>query len=447
MAGFFWSQFLKNWRLLTATVGLRYISIFIQFAVIVLLSRRVEIEIQGVYLATLGLVATTRVLTGAGIPMGIVRELPALLASGSTARIQPTVATANWGSLTLSSIFAVVAILAAMSLGVEARIAIYAAIWWGCYATTYHCAQCLLALGEREAGSFYYFTGPPVALLLSLVPYLLLADSFSVAGLLLSTIAGALPLALTAVVQMSRALRRGNWPRGPIDINLLRTMIAFGAVNTISGFAIGAIYWMPTWLAGLTLGPAAAGIMGLSCRLYNVIVALLGAMRFVVRPQIVAAAVEHRWEAIERNARLIGTMTTANALLCLALHLLVGRWLIEAVFGAQYAAVFPVFAVLLLGAIAEAFGGVVDEVLKMTGAATFVACLLISGLMVEFVLGFYLQSLHGMMGLAWTQTIVLIAIYFFEIGYARSRRGVLIVPFVTPSGLISALRRRDGSGA
>lgn len=418
---------------------MRYAAILIQFGVVVLISRRAAVDVAGLYFIIYGWINVTYFLAGLGIPDGLVREVSAAIGSDERDRVWPLVYRGSAAFAAISLAMAGIGAVGAIALGLEAAVALPVAIWWLCYATTFHCAQCLVALDQPEAGSFFYYPAPTLALLASLVPYLVLAEHPPITGIIVAAIIGAVPVALWAGMSVLRALRRGDWPRNHKRREPLGAIVALGFKIAVGRAAITVIYWVPTWLAGLTQGAAAASILGLSSRLNNSVAAVMSAIRFIARPQIVAAAGRDDWPGIERSARLISTVTTLTATLCLLVYLVIGEWAIETFFGVRYAAVYPVLAVLLIGNIAEACGGVVDEILKMTGAARFFLFTLLGIVIAEVSLGLLLD---GMVGLALAQTLSLIALYGICIGYARVTRGVLIVPFFVPGQLVEAFRRR-----
>src|SRR5690606_1332840 len=107
---------------------------------------------------------------------------------------------------------AIAGALGAMLLGVESPIVLPTVVWWLCYATAFYCAQCLVALGAPGAGSFFFYPAPTLALLFSLVPYLVLVDDPPLPGILMAAIAGAAPIALCAIAWVVHTLKRGDWP-------------------------------------------------------------------------------------------------------------------------------------------------------------------------------------------------------------------------------------------
>jgi O-antigen/teichoic acid export membrane protein len=430
---------------MVSAIGLRYSAIIIQFALVLLVSRHTSTTTAGTYFIIFGWVNSTYFIAGLGLPDGLVREISHLASTGGEAAIRPLMlrAVGLFAVLTLAT--AAAGILGAQAFGFAPGLVLWVAAWWLCYAINFFCAQSLLALGRPTAGSFFFYPALNISLLFTLFPYLLFTRNEPVEHLLAAAIAGAAPMALIAGSALATALRRMDRPAGTEA-----PPVALGAVMSL-GFRIAvarvaqtAIYWIPTWIAGGVLMPAAAAVLGLAARLNNAVAAVMAAIRFIVRPQIVAAAARDDWQTISRNARMISTLASGAVLLAILVYLAIGRPLIVGIFGASYAGAFLPLLILLFGTLAEATGGVVDEVLKMTGNASFVLGTLLCVVAGEALFS-WAGGRHGLLWLAAAQSLALACLYGTQISFAKWRRGVLLLPMLSPAtmkGAVRALRQR-----
>jgi O-antigen/teichoic acid export membrane protein len=312
--------------------------------------------------------------------------------------------------------------------------------WWLCYATTFFCAQALVALQRPEQASFFFYTAPTLALLLSLGPFLLLVVRPSIEAMLSVILLGAVPFAALAIGALILRLARGEWARGqPVPRGAVRNMMTLGMRIAAARVAQTALFWIPTWTAGANLSTVAASIIGLSGRLNNALAAIMASIRFVVRPGIVDAAARDDWAGIERNARLISSLVVPAIALSLIAYLIVGYWLIVFLFGASYSAAYPVLAILIVGTLAEGVGGVVDEILKMTGSATFVLALLVAVVACEAAAAWLVRDV---LSLAAIQAGAIILLYAAQLAFFRKTRGVWLLPFHSVATIKAAFRMR-----
>jgi O-antigen/teichoic acid export membrane protein len=125
--------------------------------------------------------------------------------------------------------------------------------------------------------------------------------------------------------------------------------------------------------------------------------------------------------------------------LSLIAYLIVGYWLIVFLFGANYGAAYPVLAILIVGTLAEGVGGVVDEILKMTGSATFVLALLVAVVACEAAAAWLVRDV---LSLAAIQAGAIILLYAAQLAFFRKTRGVWLLPFHSVATIKAAFRMR-----
>jgi len=426
-----------------SAIGLRYSALIIQFALVILISRGTTTQVAGGYFIVFGLINSTYFMAGLGIPDGMVREVSHHIGLNERSRVYPLAARCGQLAALLILAMAGAGIVVAMAAGVERTLVLLSAVWWLCYATVFFCAQAHLALERPTLGSFFFYPALNISLLFTLFPFLLTTHQPSLNQLIAAAVCGAAPMTVVAVVitvLAARPFRAGADRTAPVDIG---RVVGLGIRIAMARVAQTAIYWLPTWVAGAALSPSQAAILGLGSRLNNAVAAVMAAIRFIVRPQIVAAAARDDWVAISLNARSINTLTAAGALVAIVGYLLLGRPLIVAVFGMAYVAVFWPLLVMLFGTLAEATGGVIDEVLKMTGGATFVLATLCGVVVVELALCWVLAP-FGVVWLAAAQTLALALLYAIQLAYGWRRHGVLLLPMLNPKrvgALVARLKR------
>ncbi|MCV6628019.1 MAG: hypothetical protein OIF38_18140, partial [Cellvibrionaceae bacterium] len=100
--------------------------------------------------------------------------------------------------------------------------------------------------------------------------------------------------------------------------------------------------------------------------------------------------------------------------------------------GAEYAPVVPVLGILMFGVLGEAFGGLSDEILKMTGAAKIVLWSLLGAMLCQVAAGLLLAS-SGPACLAWGTAVAFGLQYVWQTLWLSRRTSIAILPFAVPS--------------
>ncbi|MFZ2981711.1 MAG: hypothetical protein WA085_11830, partial [Sphingobium sp.] len=180
---------------------------------------------------------------------------------------------------------------------------------------------------------------------------MLLTSAPNFTGLAAATVSGASAMALWALVL---TLRSGGRPRFRLSPALRQ--VAIGIRLAIARTLYGVGLWLPTFLAGILLNPADAGILGTAGRLSVAVSAAMAAVRFSIRPAIVRAAQRDDMDAIAALCGRLGTISLALCIVAMTATLLVGRPAIALAFGPGFDAVVPVLAILLLAVAIECFG-------------------------------------------------------------------------------------------
>ncbi|MCY1707575.1 lipopolysaccharide biosynthesis protein [Pannonibacter sp. SL95] len=408
-----------------AAIASRYGALAIQFLLVLLVTHALPQEMAGQYFVAFGLVATLFCITGLGLPDGLVKTIGDQIADGNLGLIR----SALWRTLLVGGLSGVLlfGLGAAVSVifGAAPVLAGLTATWCLLYGLVFVVAQCLVALRHSGLGSFFFYSSTNIFYLLTSIPYLLLAQDPQLDRLLsLSLLAATLSLALAlgALWRLTRQLPQSD------EKAELRAAFEIGGFIAVSRFLQSALFWIPVWVTTLYLGEAQAAVIGTAGRLLVAVAAVVAALRFSVRPAIVAAAAANDWPAIERTGRKIALFASASTVCAMFGTWLLGQWAIAMLFEPGYAAVWPVLLVLLLGALGETIGGPVDEVLKLTGYGKVVLFGLIATALGETLLA-VLLSPFGLLGIASAQAAAFWLMYAFQIFYLNRVRCVLIIPW------------------
>jgi len=421
---------------LLLAVASRYGALAVQFLIVVLVSRQLSKAEAGAYFMIFGAVTSTYCLAGLGIPDGLVKSCSEAIAHERRELVRPQVGKA--AMVTLISSVAMLAGLIGVGVALRMPLAYLGAFagWWMGYAVVFFCGQALVAIGKESLGAFLFYTATNLFMIVTTAPYLLLHAHPTLSGALVASLAAACLAAVICVASLTINLLK--WPAGEVKAQVLPTA-RLGAMIAIARLFQAVIYWIPAWAIGAVRGPADAATVGAAGRLLIAASALIAAFRFSVRSRIVIAATKGDWEGIERMSRVIATIATSGALAALIGLFVIGDPIIALVFGHDYAAVGPVLAVLLIGAIGESFGGPVDEVLKLTGRPVAVLVGLMVAVALEAALAIWLAH-YGVVAVAVAQAAAFCGMYGFQIYYLKRKTGALIVPYASIGALRTAMR-------
>ncbi len=404
----------------------RYCSALIQFLIIILVTRYFSAHDAGIYLQLLGVVSATYFLAGLGIPDGLVKSISSARANGDYESVRPLIRKSFILTTQFSLIILSAGLFAGWVIGVNAYYLTFISIWWLCLGLIFYCAQALLALGSKSLGSFYFYPAANIFQLVFLGPYLLASPQSDLYVSITLTVVAVALCAIMALLHLRREVENFSGIAAVVE---WKPMLRLGFVICLSRTFQSCIFWLPVWMVGVFLGASEAGILAVASRLAVVVASAMAAVRFVVRPAIVAAEARGDWAEIERTGRLIATAATIGSIVALVISLVAGEYLIAWIFGESYRAAALLFSILLIGAIGESFGGPVDEILRMTGRSVLVLKVLIGSAVAELVLILFFHSSGLAVSIA--QSLSIVGMYGIMILYLKKSSGVLIVPYVT----------------
>lgn len=191
------------------------------------------------------------------------------------------------------------------------------------------------------------------------------------------------------------------------------------------------LLWSPVWVVSVALGATDAALVGLGARLVAAVAAVIGAVRFSIRPTLVRDAAKGDWRSIEVRCSRIALFTVGLAVAAIVTLLAFGPSLVSAFFGPEFRAASYVTALMLVGTIGESLGGPVDEVLRMSGYASVVfrsqALALFVAVPAQLLAGVY----GGLIALLVVYGLMFIALYSVLIGYLWRLHRILVLPKFT----------------
>ncbi|CAD7026863.1 hypothetical protein RHAB21_01307 [Pseudorhizobium halotolerans] len=408
-----------------AAISARYGALAIQFLLVLLVTDALPQDEAGKYFVAFGLATTLYCLPGLGLPDGLIKTVGLQLSNGSRFSIKTTL----WRTISYSFISGA-ALLATgfylgIVLGIDPQYALLTTIWCLSFGFLFVVTQCLVSLRRAGLAAFFFYTSTNIFSFFTSIPYLILkADPQLSVLLALNVVAASLSLVF-ALGALWRHTRRLPHTSGSAE---LRSVLQAGWFIAVSRFLQSALFWIPVWVATLCLGEAEAAVIGTAGRLVVAVAAVVAALRFSVRPAIVAAAAANDWRAIENTGRKIALFASASTVAAIVGTWFSGQWAIALLFGSDYEAVWPVLMVLLFGSLGETIGGPVDEVLKLTSHGKIVVFGLVATAATEAVLAVLLSPL-GLLGIASAQAAAFWLMYSFQIFYLNRVERVLILPF------------------
>jgi O-antigen/teichoic acid export membrane protein len=393
----------------------------LQFGTLVVVSRRLSQHEVGIYYELFGLVTTTYFAAGLGLPDGLVKAVAHARAVGERTGIRESILRAGVLSLFLTISLGAICVAVFWSR-MPIHFVLLTSGWWAAYGILFFCSQVLVALGHTEWGAFFFYPSSSIGLFITSVPYLLSTPYPNIKGTLWWTLVGAVLCAAGSLVCMGVYLRRltAEGKAGPLG-----PVFRLGFAICISRVLQTALYWIPVWGVGYWQGAGAGASMGTASRLNVAVAALMAAIRFTIRPQIVKNAALGNWSQIASQSRKIATMASCAALVAIAGTLVAGHWMIGLVFGSAYASSSVLVAILLIGTLGECVGGPVDEILKMSGKAGAVSCALVIACLVEATLIACLAR-FGAPAAAACQATVFVGMYIYLLWLVWRRNRVYV---------------------
>jgi O-antigen/teichoic acid export membrane protein len=268
--------------------------------------------------------------------------------------------------------------------------------------------------GEQRFGEWASLTA--ISALIRLVVIGLGAWLFGVAGALAGYVAG-------YVVPASR-IRQLLRKRPAVGQELRRQVVGFALLSWVAG-VIGGLVFGRTEIVFLEhyAGIGAVGLFAVAATLSDMAVMLPALLLSALLPYF---SEQHGLGAHDHMLRLYRTMTGILALvvvpLCIGIAA-IAPVLVPLMFGSQFADAAPVASVLLVAAVVSSLGSTTAYLIYSTGK---IGLLLISnglGLVGTIALGFLLIPRFGLMGAAWSRSVVQLSVIGIETWYVTRKLG------------------------
>ncbi|AQT78736.1 hypothetical protein B1R94_04950 [Mycolicibacterium litorale] len=419
----------------------RYGGLAIQFVILSVLARHLDTADYGRYLLVLSVVTPLNGLLALGVSESFVREAPVLLHDGDSSEVRKLVGATVTVALGMAAFTAVSAavVLWFLPIGHTTTVVIgFIVAMLIATGLTFNGAHMLLGAGFEVLGSFFFYPAVNLSILLSSVPYVVLTEAPTFAGIALVNSSAALVVAAAANLAVLWRMRPSR-PDGASMTHLVRLGIRLASIRTLRQGG----GWIPTFVAGVTLGPTQAGYLGLASRTALLVAVPTQTLRFAARPAIVRAYARGDYQEIRAICGRPAGLAFTIALIAVLVSSFAGDWAIGLAFGKDMVPAAPLMTVVLLGVALDAFGGPVDEVLKMTGhekLALKILCVCIAGEAIALVV----TSHFGVVAMAWAVNGYFAALSATMIIAAHQKLGIWLHPMMPhfPTGKLRKAMRR-----
>jgi O-antigen/teichoic acid export membrane protein len=409
---------LRNWTF-------RYGGLVIQFVVLSILARHLDAADYGRYLVVLSVVTPLNGLLSLGVSETFVREAPRMLLEGGIERVGSLVSATLAVALSMSCGLALLGGVLLWFLPLDGTTKLVIGFTISMLITTglaFNAAHMLLGGGYEALGSFFFYPAVNLSVLMSSVPYVVLTESPTLAGVAVVNTSAVFLIAAAATFCVVRRMPPGKTTRATM-LHLARVGVRLASIRSLQNGG----GWTPTFIAGIMLGPVQAGYLGLASRLALLAGVPAATLRFVARPAIVRAYASGDNKAIRVICGKPAALAFAVASLAVVLSVFIGDWAVRFAFGSDLVPAAPLMTIILIGVAFDAFGGPVDEVLKMTGhekLALTILCVCVAVAAGALAVA----SQFGLAAMAWVVTAYFIALSASMIVAARVKLGIWLRP-------------------
>lgn len=418
------------------SIFLRYFAIAIQFLIVVLIARKLPLEIAGQYLSTFGVVTVAFTISGLGLPDGAVKEMNMARAEFDTVS-ERNIATATVKSaLVINTILApCIGALAGKISGLSFQQSTFVAIWWFGYAGTFLFSQILVGKGKPALATFFAYSAINLTYIFTLFPTIIFLQNLTLSTTI-GVASAASNLALIASAIATIRTFRNNDKNYFIEkeknskgskYNIIRSNFSIGTPMMIARLAQASLPWLPVWMLAYMNSSESSAIYAAASRLTVAVTSVVAALRFSMRGEIVRANFENNFKELASINRVVSLISSFPPILGLIFLTLAGSTVIPNILGSEYSPTVPVLIVLMFGVLGEAFGGLSDEILKMTGRTRIVLLSLLGSLSIQFVFGLTLSQ-YGPVYLAAGTAITFCIQYLSQVIWLSWRTQIAIIP-------------------
>lgn len=408
----------------------RYAGLTAQFLLTVLITRETTLATAGQYFALFAVVSVSYTTVGLGVSDGLVQRLPTELVKGDISpRGYKLIKTTAWFSLCSSLLIGLVVLIVVSGLrsGVPVTM-LLVLIWWFGYSMVFLCAQILVAIGRTQIGTVVAYVVINVASLLSVGLYVLNAEIVDLNKILYSAVLGTLCASMIAtalVIVLVRAVRPhsgdnpSSRPHGFRENDSFTTQVTVlmrnGTPMMLARLGQASVPWIPVWVF-VTFGePEAAAVYAAASRIIVIATAVIAALRFSSRHEIVLLLHASRWRSLVKLSFKSSCLSAATTSLVLLVVVFAGPAVIPLVFGSGYAQSTTLVIILLVATLGEALGGLSDEILKMMGRTYIVILSLLGAQAVQFLFSFFGSLSADPVVAAWGTVCAFFTLYIVQV--------------------------------
>lgn len=418
------------------SVIFRYVGIALQFCILLVIARATSPDDYGKYIIVLSAAMPIYFVIGFGASESFVRESSAHVNQTGSAVRRLSGAVLLSSAMTAFIIIIIALIITMSESGPQIHydsMLLFLALFIG-NGLVFNSAQLLLGLGKSRLAGFLFYPAANISMFIALIGYVSLTHDPNFHGIALWTSAGA---AATAAISLAFAIYYGRpiWPKQSDIKFLLSSGFRLAILRALYSMGL----WLPTFMAGLLLSHADAAYLGTASRLAMAIAAVTAAVRFAIRPAIVRAFAAGEPKRIQQICGNAATVTFSMALIAVVGSLFLGPTLLEASFGPDFVAAAPLMSILLIGVAIEAFGGPIDEVMKMTGNDKTLLWLF-SLLIPLLILGLWLTSFVNVASMAFAQVVYVSSLFGGMLYAIKKSLGIFLHP-IWPNSLQSFRNR------
>jgi len=405
------------------SIALRIGGVALGYLAHVLLSRLLGLQTYGEYVVALGWALVLVLPARVGFDNSALRFSTIYLEEGRSGSLRGYVQVAAAAVGVSSIIGAIVMVLLASRVGKGIP---FAALVWGAVTIL---PLALLGVGSALlrttrrifAAQFYDQLLRPALLIL-------LVGGAALAGLTLHAATALMFTAVASALALAGLLAHLLWVlapqlRTPADYSHWREWFSLSIPLLIMGATQELLNQLEIILLGSLAGAREAGLFSAAWRLASLAPFALVSLSVVSGP-LVASAYHRRDRAeLHRIASLSARIGLAFAAVASVVLLLVGRPLL-ALFGPEFPEAYPALAILLAGAMVNAFTGIVGYLLTLTGRQTQALLFFAGGLIVSIVLNLLLIPPFGIVGAAIASATALSCWNLAMLFYVRRAIGI-----------------------
>jgi len=431
---------------LGAPVAWRYLAILVQFLVFLLVARRLPVPDAAFYFSAFGVVTVASFTVGLGMPDGAVRQLPSFAAEQADEDALELVRSVLRFAVATVSVPLVLLTILYTTSNRAGPSTMLVGLWWAGYCTVFTLAQLITGLGRPATGAFAAYSATNICYVCTVVPYLLLSPDPTLRGALATGVIAVAIACIGLAILLGRLLapmriRAGAFSVDPDSRTLMQPRLRRSRVRRSTsstgsrhgrralqdGLPIvctrllqSSLPWTPVWVLTIISLPLEAATYAAASRFVVAATAVIAALRFAVRPQVVVLFKENKRSEIAQLSRRASKLAAVPPLLALGVLLVGGQEAMTYILGEAYSGAGLVLMVLLLGVLGEAYGGVSDEILKMIGQARIVIVTLTISVALQ-LLGTLALARVGVVAVAGVSALAFATQYLLQVEWLRRR--------------------------